>query len=228
MSNTRTIADRSAWRFLKLALKLRAPKPAFGYVLITLADHADPDGVAYPGYETLMKATAYTSKQTITEALKYWHSLGVLTWKKGWGNIHKSRPNIYQFHEDVMRTLYTQQKSDSRNLSEGSLEISVRPDEISLSQSRNLSEGSMKSHTVVAKVLAKNVPVNITSQLHNAGAALHSETKNRRQESVQHSPMKESSPHEISSESSPREISSGRSHQDRLDAIASKAEANQR
>ena len=78
----------SAWRFVKLALKLRAPEPAFGYVLITLAGYANAEGVCYPGYGTLMEDTAYTSKQTITRALKYWRSLGVLTWRKGWGNTH--------------------------------------------------------------------------------------------------------------------------------------------
>jgi hypothetical protein len=33
----------SPWRFLKLALKLRAPEPAFRHVLVTLADHANRD-----------------------------------------------------------------------------------------------------------------------------------------------------------------------------------------
>jgi|HubBroStandDraft_3_1064219.scaffolds.fasta_scaffold54317_2 hypothetical protein len=76
----------SPWRFLKLALKLRAPEPAFRHVLVTLADHANRDGVCYPSYDLLLAETAYTSKQTITGALKHWKNVGVLKWKKGWGN----------------------------------------------------------------------------------------------------------------------------------------------
>src|ERR1035441_3452086 len=86
----------SPWRFLKLALKLRAPEPAFRHVLVTLADHANSDGACYPSYDVLLAETAYTSKQTITGALKHWKDAGVLTWKKGWGNIHKRRSNEYR------------------------------------------------------------------------------------------------------------------------------------
>ena len=58
---------------------------------MTLADHANAAGVCYPSYDLLMAETAYTSKQTITGALKYWKNAGVLTWKKGWGNSYKAQ-----------------------------------------------------------------------------------------------------------------------------------------
>jgi hypothetical protein len=187
---------------------LRSPEPAFGYVLITLAGYANADGVCYPGYGTLMQDTAYTSKQTITGALKYWRGLGVLTWKKGWGNVHKSRPNVYQFHEDAMRTLYAKQKAERGNLNEPVDESSVRADEISVEEVRNLSLPGMKAHSVVDKVLAAERPSKQNVQAANSGGALFLDVDTGRQESVQHSPTRECPVNEISSERSPNGISS--------------------
>lgn len=212
MSNTplqQFAKKESAWRFLKLALKLRSPEPAFGYVLIRLADHANSEGVCYPGYGLLMAETGYASKQTITGALMYWKRAGVLTWKKGWGNAHKSKSSVYQLHEDVMWKLIGAQKTDSRNLSEGSDEISVTPDEISVTPVLEISVTPMKSHLVVAKVSALEGPSNQTSQLAKGGAAPHSDSENRRQEEgAKHTHLGESSQNEISSAITPSEISS--------------------
>lgn len=193
----------SPWRFLKLALKLRAPEPAFRHVLVTLADHANSDGFCYPSYDVLLAETAYASKQTITGALKHWKDAGVLTWKKGWGNIHKRRSNEYQFHEAAMEALIAQQKADRRNLSEESDEISVRPDEISVG-------GDMKAHSVVAKVSVEG-PSNKKSQLYKERGSLllHEETVAGSSPAKQ-AHVKESSLHEISSESSLSGISSPR------------------
>jgi hypothetical protein len=124
------------FKFLKLALLLRAPKPAFRHVLITLADYADgKTGVAYPGYERLMFETGYASKQTITSALQHWKKAGVLSWRKGWGNAHDSKSNVYQFHDDVIwRMLGTQSGmilesplNDSRKSTEAGLESPLSP-----------------------------------------------------------------------------------------------------
>jgi hypothetical protein len=199
----------SPWRFLKLALKLRAPEPAFGYVLVTLANHANSDGFCYPSYDLLLAETAYTSKQTITGALKHWKGAGVLTWKKGWGNIHKQRSNEYQFHEAVMEALVAQQKADRGNLSEVSDEISVRPEEISVRPDEISVGGGMKAHTVVPKVSGLEGPSYKTSQLPKEDAALPSNVDILTAESTAtQAHVRQSSPDEISSKSSLSGISS--------------------
>ena len=129
-------AKYGSFKFLKLALLLRAPVPAYRHVLITLADYADgKTGIAYPGYDRLMSETGYASKQTITNALQYWKKAGVLSWRKGWGNVHKQVPNIYRFHDDVIwRMLGTQSGlilesplSHSRKSTEPELESPLSP-----------------------------------------------------------------------------------------------------
>jgi hypothetical protein len=199
----------SPWRFLKLALKLRAPEPAFRHVLVTLADHANRDGVCFPSYDLLLAETAYTSKQTITGALKYWKNHGVLKWKKGWGNSHKRKSNEYQFNEAAMEALIAQQKADRGNLTEDSDEISVGVDEISLGSDEISVGGGMKAHSVVAKVLVLEGPSNKTSQLPKEdGALLSDEKTGAASGTAKQAHVKQSSLTEISSESSPSEISS--------------------
>jgi len=199
----------SPWRFLKLALSLRAPEPAFRHVLVTLADHANRDGVCYPSYDLLLAETAYTSKQTITGALKYWKNAGVLKWKKGWGNSHKRKSNEYQFNEAAMEALIAQQKADRGNLTEDSDEISVGPDEISPGQDEISVAGGMKAHLVVAKVSVLEGPINKTSQLSKEGGALLSKRETGAgSRTAKQAHVQERSPHEISSESSGRGISS--------------------
>jgi hypothetical protein len=201
----------SPWRFLKLALKLRAPEPAHRYVLVTLANHANSDGFCYPSYDLLLAETAYASKQTITGALSHWKDAGVLTWKKGWGNSHKRRSNEYQFNEGAMEALIAQQKADRGNLIEVSDEISGGPDEIPLRPDEISVGGGMKAHSVVAKVLAVEGPSNKTSKLSKEGGALASHEKNVTAiKTAKQAHLEESSSHEISSESSSHEISSPR------------------
>ena len=210
MKNTPQLNKKeSPWRFLKLALSLRAPEPAFRHVLVTLADHANRDGVCYPSYDLLLAETAYTSKQTITGALKYWKSTGVLKWKKGWGNSHKRKSNEYQFNEAAMEALIAKQKADRGNLSEDSDEISVGPDEISLGPDEISVGGGMKAHSVVAKVSVIEGPSNKTSQLSKEGGALLSDRETEAGSRTAKQPhVNESSLHEISSESSRSETSS--------------------
>jgi hypothetical protein len=199
----------SPWRFLKLALSLRAPEPAFRHVLVTLADHANRDGICYPSYDLLLAETAYTSKQTITGALKYWKNAGVLKWKKGWGNSHKRKSNEYQFNESAMEALIAQQWADRGNLNEDSDEISVGPDEIPMRPDEISVAGGMKAHSVVAKVSVLEGPSNKTSQLSKEGGALISDKETEAGSRTAQQPhVRERSPHEISSESSPSETSS--------------------
>jgi hypothetical protein len=199
----------SPWRFLKLALKLRAPEPAFRHVLVTLADHANGDGFCYPSYDLLLAETAYSSKQTITGALKHWKNAGVLTWKKGWGNSHRRKSNEYQFNEAAMKGLIAQQKADRGNLTEESDEISVGTDEIPLTPDEISVGGGMKVQSVVAKVLALEGPSNRTSQLPKEGGALLSdEETGTGSRTAKQAQVRQSSPNEISSESSLCGISS--------------------
>ncbi len=199
----------SPWRFLKLALSLRAPEPAFRHVLVTLADHANSDGFCYPSYDLLLAETGYTSKQTITRALKHWKDAGVLTWKKGWGNSHRRKSNEYQFNEAAMKALIAQQKADRGNLTEDSDEITVGPDEIPVRTDEISVGGVMKAHSAVAKVSVLEGPSNKTSQLSKEGGALLSDMKTGAgSPTAQQAHVKEGSLHEISSESSPSEIPS--------------------
>jgi hypothetical protein len=198
----------SAWRFLKLALSLRAPEPAFRHVLVTLADHANRDGICYPSYDLLLAETAYTSKQTITGALKYWKTAGVLKWKKGWGNSHERKSNEYQFNEAAMEALIAQQKADRGNLTEVSDEISLAPDEISPGPDEISVGGGMKAHSLVAKVSVLEGPSNKTSQLSKEGGALLSDRETGAgARTAKQAHVQERSPHEISSESSRSETS---------------------
>jgi len=199
----------SPWRFLKLALSLRAPEPAFRHVLVTLANHANRDGICYPSYDLLLAETGYTSKQTITGALKYWKSAGVLKWKKGWGNSHKRRSNEYQFNEAAMEALIARQKADRGNLTEDSDEISVGTDEISPGPDEISVGGGMKAHPLVAKVSGLEGPSNKTSQSSKEGGALLSDEETGAASSTaKQAHVQERSLHEISSESSPSETSS--------------------
>ena len=102
----------SAWRFLKLAIKLRAPQAAFHHVLLVLASHANPQGVCWPSHRLLMDQTGYTTPTTIVQALKHWKKAGVLTWRKGWGNAHGRRSNVYQFNEAAMWRQIGTQKAE--------------------------------------------------------------------------------------------------------------------
>jgi hypothetical protein len=200
----------SAWRFLKLALRLRAPEPAFRHILITLAGYADAQGVCYPGYGRIMYDTGYTSDRTITSALKHWKDAGVLTWRKGWGNSHKQTTNVYQFHETSMEALIVEQEADSRNRTEPILETALTPDETALTQSRNRTEGGMKPHSMRSKVLALEGPSNITSQPSKVGAALPPEENfsGRQEQTAKQSHLEETALNTISSETALNTISS--------------------
>jgi hypothetical protein len=96
---------KSRWRFVKVAFDLSAPHPAYRHVLLALARYADDQGICYPSHDRLLDDTGYGTKTTIVNALKYWKSAEVLTWKKGWGNAHGRRSNVYQFHYDAMSAL---------------------------------------------------------------------------------------------------------------------------
>jgi len=98
-------AGKSAWRFVKAAFALSAPKPAFRHVLITLASYADENGFCFPSHDRLLLDTGYGTKTTIVGALAYWKKTGVLTWDKGWGNAHGRRSNRYRFNLDAMLAL---------------------------------------------------------------------------------------------------------------------------
>jgi hypothetical protein len=175
----------------------------------SMADHANRDGVCYPSYDLLLAETAYTSKQTITGALKYWKDAGVLKWKKGWSNSHKRKSNEYQFNEAAMEALIAQQWADRGNLTEDSDEISVGPDEISPGPDEISVGGGMKFHSVVAKVSGLECPSNKTSQLSKEGGALLSDKETGAgPRTAKQAHVQERSPHEISSESSPSETSS--------------------
>ena len=192
----------SAWRFLKLALKLRASEPAFGYVLIHLANHADGHGVCYPSYKLLMDETGYTSDVTITGALKFWKSAGILTWKKGWGNAHGRKSNVYQFHEDAMVTLLEKQKAERGNLSEESDETSVSLDETSV-------RGGMKPQLVRSKVSAIERSQLQNAPALNAGAARFSDVDTTAEEGMrQQAHLEETAVSAISSETAVSAISS--------------------
>src|SRR5206468_3323208 len=67
--------------------------------------YADEHGVCFPSHDRLLDDTGYTTKTTIVNALKFWKTAGVLTWKEGWGNAHGKRSNVYQFDHDTMLAL---------------------------------------------------------------------------------------------------------------------------
>lgn len=159
----------SAWRFVKLAFKMRAPEPAFRHVLLTLADFANQKGECYPSYQTLMEETGYASKQTIADALRYWRDKGVITWEKGWGNSHKSKPNVYRFNEQAMwRQVSTAMKVQPMDKVEN-LESPVSADESPVSLSRKSTEGVMKVHSMDSKVPALERPSSIERPSHGTG-----------------------------------------------------------
>ena len=96
---------KSRWRFVKVAFDPPAPHPAYRHVLLALARYANEHGVCYPSHHRLLDDTGYGTKTTIVNALKHWKGVGVLKWKKGWGNAHGRRSNVYQFDYDTMLAL---------------------------------------------------------------------------------------------------------------------------
>jgi hypothetical protein len=98
-------AAKSRWRFVKVAFDLAAPHPAYRHVLLALARYANEHGICYPSHARLLDDTGYGTKTTIVNALKHWKSVGVLKWRKGWGNAHGKRSNVYQFDYDTMLAL---------------------------------------------------------------------------------------------------------------------------
>jgi len=166
------VKKESAWRFLKFALKLRAPEPAYGHILITLANHADNKGVCYPSCTLLMHETGYKSKNTVICALKHWKLAGVLTWQKGWGNAHGRRSNVYQFHEDAMLKLIATQPtrcSDEETLQ--SDEGTLRPDEETLTTDEGTPLGVSRYPRLASKVPVVEGLSYKTSQLPKGGVA---------------------------------------------------------
>jgi len=113
------MAKRDAWRWLKWALSVPAPKqPAFKFVLVVLANHADEWGTCYPGFELLMRETGY-SKQTISDAIHYWREKGVINWKRGWGNDHARKSNHYAFDAGQLSRLAAQPEEGQLKAEEG-------------------------------------------------------------------------------------------------------------
>jgi hypothetical protein len=198
---------KSAWRFLKLAMRLRAPEPAFRHVLLTLADYADTKGSCYPGYETLMADTGYTSDRTITAALTHWKSTGILSWKKGWGNRHKQVPNVYQFHEDVMEARIEQQILET---APAILETALASDETALTHSRNRTEEGMKPHSMRSKVPVEGPSKTERPSLEGSASLSRTENFTGEQErTAKQAQLEETALDAISSETALNAISSG-------------------
>jgi hypothetical protein len=136
----------SPWRFLKLAITLRAEKPSYHHVLCVLADYANSDGKCYPSYEQLMERTGYASKHTITDALKHWRDAGVLTWTKGWGNLHGKRANTYQFHEGAMERQIGAQKASRDESALSADESALGADESAVTPVSECTDCTLTSH----------------------------------------------------------------------------------
>jgi hypothetical protein len=119
---------KSHWRFVKVAFDVSAPHPAYRHVLLALARYADKQGVCYPSHDRLLDDTGYGTKTTIVNALKHWKSVGVLNWKKGWGNAHGRRSNVYQFDYNAMLSLASMKKhsrSDEQPLADNEKPLST-------------------------------------------------------------------------------------------------------
>src|SRR5262249_2335680 len=152
-----------------------------------VADYAGRKGRCFPSYEQLMERTGYASKHTITDALKHWRDVGVLTWDKGWGNLHGKRANSYQFHEDAMKRQIGAQKAyrDESALSADESALSV--DESALTPVSECNDRTLTSHLSTSHI--SNVPFSTTSPFSlGASEAFHS-----------------NSPTPLTAESAPRE-----------------------
>lgn len=163
--------SKSAWRFVKAAFSLSAPKPAFRHVLITLASYADPNGLCFPSHDRLLLDTGYSTKTTVVSALAFWKKAGVLTWEKGWGNAHGRRSNRYRFNFDMMLTLKKNNHAGGEEQPLNADEQTLTGEEQPLSEEEQTPEGqgtTTKPHT---KVLALEGPSDKNVQDIRRGAA---------------------------------------------------------
>jgi hypothetical protein len=150
---------KSRWRFVKVAFDLSAPHPAYRHVLLALARYANEHGVCFPSHKRLLADTGYSTNTTIVGALKFWKSAGVLTWKKGWGNAHGKRSNVYQFDYDAMLALSRMKDhsgSDEQTLATD--EQSPAPDEQSVGGAGTTTRPTTK-FLVLEGSQSKNSPV---------------------------------------------------------------------
>lgn len=85
------------FRYTNAACKVRCDRPARHHVLLLLSIHANHhDGSCFLPIGLLMAETGY-SKSTVCDAIAYLkNELRVLTYARGWGNIHGRRSNRYR------------------------------------------------------------------------------------------------------------------------------------
>jgi hypothetical protein len=167
---------KSRWRFVKVAFDLSAPHPAYRHILLALARYANEHGVCYPSHDRLLDDTGYGTKTTIVNALKHWKSVGVLKWKKGWGNSHGRRSNVYQFDYDAMVALSVMKNHsgpDEQTLSEDEQPLST--DEQPLGTAGTITRPN-------TKVLVVEVPKNKNNPVTEGDAGRLSRTETTGQE----------------------------------------------
>lgn len=94
------------FRYTNAACKIRCDRPARHHVLMLLAVHANHhDGSCYLPITSLMAETGY-AKSTVCDAIAYLKdTLKLLTYTRGWGNIHGRRSNRYRLDLDTMESL---------------------------------------------------------------------------------------------------------------------------
>src|SRR5437870_13876922 len=113
-TSTKNTGETSAWKYVKKAFEIRTTLPAQSHVLLVLSNHSDGKGECWPSYKQLMEETAYSSEQTIADALKYLRDkLGILTWRKGWGNNYRHVANMYKLDYSAMCRLVKKQKEET-------------------------------------------------------------------------------------------------------------------
>jgi Helix-turn-helix domain len=153
-------STESAWKYVKLAFDIKTEQPAQHHILLILANHADQHGGSFPSYKLIMEETAYGSKQTIASAIKYLRDeLGILAWKRGWGNEHVTKSNSYCLDFEAMSALVREQKSGKSSEARGKSSEESGESSAAGGKSNN---GTLTSHIHNVSSL-KNVPLNTTS-----------------------------------------------------------------
>jgi hypothetical protein len=104
------IKPTSPWKWVKMVRYIQTKTATEHHVLQVLGAYANLEGCCYPSYEALMRDCCFSSKHTLSRALKGLRKLGVVTWKKGHGNQFRKFANVYTLDQDAMVSLLRDQK----------------------------------------------------------------------------------------------------------------------
>jgi Helix-turn-helix domain len=160
------MSKHDQWRFVRAARSIHTETTAQKVILMLLASYANGhDGTCYPSYDLLMRDSGIASRTTVSDALQHLRdTLKILKWKKGWGNAHGRKSNVYQFDFEAMSRLADESPVDAN--------------ESPVDKSRKSTSAGRKSTGLDAKVPALKNQIKAEEPAQNSAPGYPSDLEN--------------------------------------------------